>query len=151
MSNSNQEFKLERYKYILQQLHSLNENIHKYLIVFQTLVTAVIGGAVTIFVSWKNLKLEGEVARISIHGLLYLLLIISLFVIISVIAGLLSWLDYRKEEVKLLDAAIKPGFRNKPKIGNFWRWYETYLIIFILFSSILIYTYIDNELLPLIK
>ena len=35
------EFKLERYKYILQQLQILNENAHRYLTLFQTLATAI--------------------------------------------------------------------------------------------------------------
>jgi hypothetical protein len=48
------EFKLERYKYILNEIHFLNENIHKYLSLFQTLATAVAGGAAAIFVGWRK-------------------------------------------------------------------------------------------------
>jgi hypothetical protein len=36
------EFKLERYKYILKQSHFFNENIHKYLSLFQVLATALV-------------------------------------------------------------------------------------------------------------
>ena len=43
-------FKLERYKYILGQINFLNENLHKYLTLFQTLATAIVSAAVAVFV-----------------------------------------------------------------------------------------------------
>lgn len=36
------DYKLERYKFILQQLNSLNETTQKYITLFQTLATAVL-------------------------------------------------------------------------------------------------------------
>src|SRR5258708_14054402 len=57
------EFKLERYKYILQEIHSLNENIHKYLTLFQALVTAIIGGGITIFLSRKMLRIYASLGH----------------------------------------------------------------------------------------
>ena len=151
MSDKINEFKLERYKYILLQLHSLNENIHRYLTIFQALITAVVGGIITIFVSWQNLKISVETAKIGIKGLLGLLIILSLFVIVSILSGLFSWWDYRKEEVKLLDDAVRPGFRRKPDLKNFWRWYETYIVIFILLSTLFIYRYVENSIIPILK
>lgn len=151
MSNNGSEFKLERYKYILQQLNALNENIHKYLTLFQALLTAVVGGIVTVFVSWKNLKIEVESARLGIQGLLGLQVLLSLFVVVSIVSGMFSWFDYRNEEVKLLEAAVKSGFRRKPSLRNFWRWYETYMIIFILGATIFIYCFVANNLLPAMK
>jgi hypothetical protein len=151
MSNNSVEFKLERYKYILQQLNTLNENIHKYLALFQALLTAVVGGIVTVFVSWKNLKIEVETARLGIQGLLGLLIILSSFVLVSIVSGVFSWFDYRKEEVKILDDAIRSGFRRKPSLRNFWRWYETYMVIFILGATIFIYCFVTTNVLPNMK
>lgn len=48
--NSRSDFELERYKYILSQIQHLNEGIHKYLSLFQTLTTAIVGGGVALFV-----------------------------------------------------------------------------------------------------
>jgi hypothetical protein len=68
------EFELERYKYILQQLHSLNENHHKYLPLYQTLATAVMGGGIFIFVSWKVFKLMPSPIALAFGGCLDYLL-----------------------------------------------------------------------------
>ena len=145
------DFKLERYKYILQEIYSLNDNVHKYLSLFQTLVTAIIGGGVTIFISWKSLNISAEVARVGIQGLLGLLIILTLFVIFSILAGAFTWFDYRNEEVELLDQAIKPGFRKPPKAINFWRWHETYLLLFIMIVAVVIYIYVQSQIIPLIR
>jgi MFS family permease len=145
------EFKLERYKYILQEIRSLNENLHKYLTWFQTLATALIGGGVALFVSWQSLKISSAVARVGLRGLVGLLIILAMFVIISIIAGIFSWFDYRKEEVELLKQAVKPEFRKPPTIWNFWRWQETYLILFIIVAVIVICIYIESQIIPLIQ
>jgi hypothetical protein len=64
------DFKLERYKYMLQEIHTLNENVHKYLTLFHTLATAIITGGVIIFISWKQLNIGADVARQAVEGLL---------------------------------------------------------------------------------
>ncbi len=150
-SKQGTDFELERYKYILQQIHTLNDNVHKYLALFQTLATAIIGGGVGLFVSWKNIHITAEIVKASIQGLLGLLIILTLFVIISIIGGVFSWLDYRKEEVELLNDIVKPGFRKMPTLRNFWRWYETYVILFIMASVFTIAIYIESQIIPLIK
>jgi hypothetical protein len=145
------EFKLERYKYILQQLHALNENGHKYLTLFQTLATAILGGIAAVFVSWKELKITAEAAQTAIHGLLWLLAVLAGFVVVSVLGGIFSWWDYRKEEVELLDDEVFVGFRTNPKATNLWRWYETYLLIFLVLVVIGIWWFVCSRVLPLVK
>ena len=63
------EFKLERYKYILQQLNLLNDNHHNNLTLFQTLSMAVLGAGVGLFVAWRELKIDAETARVGLRGL----------------------------------------------------------------------------------
>jgi hypothetical protein len=145
------DFELEHYKYILQQIHTLNDNIHKYLALFQTLATAIIGGGIWLFVSWRNLNIHADVVRASIQGLIGLLIILTLFVIISIGGGIFSWLDYRREEVELLNDVVRPGFRKMPTLRNFWRWYETYVIVFIITFVLVISIYVESQILPLIK
>lgn len=145
------DFKLERYKFILQQIHTLNENLYRYLTLFQALATAIVGGGVAVLVSWQNLKVSVEVARTGIRGLLGLLVILTLFLIINVIIGILSWFDYRQDEVKLLDEVIGNQYRKAPKLRNFWRWYETYFVIFLILVIIAIYIFVENQVIPLIK
>lgn len=142
------DFKLERYKFILQEVHTLNDNLHKYLALFQTLTTAIFGAGVALFVSWRQLNITVEVAITAMRGLLALLIILTLFVVSSLIAGILSWFDYRWEEVELLNETVKQGFRKPPSLKNFWRWYETYLIVFILIVVVAIAIYVETQVVP---
>ncbi|MFL6214850.1 MAG: hypothetical protein ACJ74J_13280 [Blastocatellia bacterium] len=150
-SDKKADYKLERYKYILQQLNALNENAHKYLALYQTLATAIIGGGVLVFVSWKQLKIDAEVARVGIRGLLGLLIILTAFVALSIISGLFSWFDYRREEVELLKKEIGSGFRQPPRLKNLWRWSETYLLLFLVAAIVFIYRFVEHQVIPLIQ
>lgn len=145
------EFKKERYKFILSEIQNLNGNIHKYLTLYQTLVTAVIGAGIYVFINYKKMEISPDVAQLAIKGLLGLLVLLSVFVIISMLSGLFSWFDYRKEEVALLDVVVAKGFRKLPEKGNFWRWYETYIILFILFILIAVVVFTNYSIIPLMK
>ena len=145
------EFKLERYKYILQQLHSLNENHHKYLTLFQTLSAAVLGAGVALFVAWRELKIEAQTARVGLRGLFGLFVLLVLFLIVSLVVSVVSWIDYRKEEVDLLNAEVGHGFRKLPDIGNFWRWPEFYLLISLVVVVIIVYIFLEYGFIPMIQ
>lgn len=145
------DFKLERYKFILNEIHFLNDSVHKYLTLFQTLGTAVVGAAAAVFVSWRKLAINAEIAKMTIEVLLGLFLALAGFVILLVLAGIFSWLDYRKEEVKLLNEAVAPGFRDTPNPRNFWRWYETYVVLFMLAIAVAAYSFVECLILPAIK
>jgi hypothetical protein len=144
-------FKVERYKYILNEIHFLNESVHKYLTLFQALATAVVGGVAAVYVGWRKLPIDVVTARIAIHALLGLLVILALFVVLSVIAGVWSWLDYRKEEVLLLDKVIEPGLRSPPNLRNFYRWSETYLVLFMLIVIFVACFFVELVIIPSIK
>src|ERR1051325_1463710 len=94
------DYKLERYKYILQQLHSLNENHHKYLTLFQTLSAAVMGAGVGLFVGWRELKVDATTVRLSLRGLFGLFVILVLLLFVNLLVSVFAWIDYRKEEVE---------------------------------------------------
>ncbi len=141
---------LERYKYVLQEIHTLNNNIHKYLNLFQTLATALATAGVAVFVGRQQLDLTSDVARTAIQGLMGLLIVLAAFVVLAILAGVFSWLDYRAEEVELLNKLMGYGFRKPPKKRNFWRWQETYVVIFILIVVTSIILYVQNRIIPLL-
>ena len=66
-------------------------------------------------------------------------------------ASIISWFDYRNEEVDLLDEAVAPGFRTRPALRNLWRWYETYLSLFIVIAVAFFYIYAELQIIPLIQ
>jgi hypothetical protein len=145
------DFKLKRYEFILQEIRALNENIHKYLTLFQTLITAIVGGGVALFVSWKELKINVEIARVGIQGLLGLMIILTLFVVILIVIGMISWFDYRQDEMKLINEVIGSKYRQPPRLGNLWRWHETWLVLFLISVMITIYWFTQSQVLPLIR
>lgn len=142
------ELKMERYKYILQQLQMLNENSHKYLTLFQTLTTFIIGGGTYLFVSWRSFHISAEVARTSMQGLVGLLVLMTLFIIVSLASGISSWFDYRKAELQLLDEEVGVGFRNAPRLRDWWRWYEVHMMIFIFLIVLFIVIFMETQIIP---
>lgn len=142
------ELKMERYKYILQQLQMLNENSHKYLTLFQTLAIFIVGGGTYLFVSWRSFHISSEVVRTSMQGLLGLLILMTLFIIVSLASGIASWFDYRKAELQLLDEEVGVGFRNAPRLRDWWRWYEMHMMIFIFLIVLFIVIFVETQIIP---
>ena len=142
------DFKLERYKYILQQLQMLNENAHRYLTLFQTLATFIVGGGTYLFVSWRSLHISPDVARTSLQGLVGLLVLLMLFIIVSLLSGISSWFDYRKAELRLLDEEVGVGFRNAPRMRDWWRWYEVHMTFFVFLVVVFIVIFAETQFIP---
>jgi hypothetical protein len=126
-----QPFEVERYKYILQQLHTVNENVYRFLAIYQTLATVLVGAALTLFVRYEDWKIRPEIASIGIVAILLLVTVIAGFTVLLIVVGVLNWLDYRREECELTETTVRPGFRRPPDPKNFWRWYETWIVAFI--------------------
>lgn len=144
-------FKLERYKFILQQINSLNESTHKFLTIYQTLASAILGGGIAIVVSWRELNIDSTIAQLGIRATVTLFTLLTLFVIISIIINAISWFDYRKEEVELLSEEVGTNFRQVPNWKNSWRWSETYFVIFLLLIIIVVWIFTEMCLIPIIK
>lgn len=145
------EFGLERYKYILQQIHTLNENVYRFLAIYQTLAVALVGGGLALFVGYRKWGIRASVARSGVIGLMWLTTTIAAFAVLLIIAGILNWLDYRREECELTDAMVRPGFRKPPQPRSFFRWYETYIVLFIAGSIVFLWSYTFAFILPAMK
>lgn len=146
-----EDFKLERYKFILQQQNALNEHTHKYLTFFQTVITAIIGASVLIFLASKEGKIDSDTARIAFRGVEVLAFMVAVFLISTVIAGIFSWFDYRNEEVELLEEAVRPEFRKSPEWKNLLRWYEFYAVVFFIVVTLSLILYIELGVIPSLK
>ncbi|MEU4463328.1 hypothetical protein AB0G20_06400 [Streptomyces sp. NPDC024017] len=142
------EFALERYRYVLQQIHAVNENAHRFLAIYQTLATALVSAALALFVGYRKWELAAATARGGVIGLLTLTTMVAAFTGTLIVVGALAWLDYRNEECDITDEVVGPGFRKRPRPGNFLRWYETYVLLFILVSVITMWVLAASFLLP---
>ncbi|NEY32607.1 hypothetical protein GTU99_10450 [Streptomyces sp. PRKS01-65] len=145
------EFALERYRYILQQIHTLNENVYRFLALYQALATAVVGATLALFVGYKSWGLDPATARSGMIALMSLNTVIAGFSVMLIIIGVIAWIDYRQEECELTDTFVHPGFRTKPKLRNLFRWYETYIVAFIVTSTAFAWLGTVRLLLPTVK
>ncbi|MFI6663071.1 hypothetical protein ACIBL8_47220 [Streptomyces sp. NPDC050523] len=73
------EFALERYRYILQQIHTVNENLHRFLAIYQTLATSLVAGVVALFVGYRKWGIAADTARGGVIGLLVLTTVVAAF------------------------------------------------------------------------
>lgn len=145
------DFALERYKYILQQIHTVNENLYRFLAIYQTLATALVGAALALFVGYRKWGLDADTARGGVVGLLVLTTVVAAFTSTLIIVGAIAWLDYRNEECDVTDDAVGPGFRTRPRKGNLLRWYETYVLLFILASVLAMWLLTGFLVLPAMR
>ncbi|GII96691.1 hypothetical protein [Sinosporangium siamense] len=145
------DFSLERYKYILQQIHVVNENVYKFLAIYQTLASTLATAGIALFIGYRSWNITPTITKSAIIGILSLISAIGLFTVLLICIGVLAWLDYRREECELTDRIVYVGFRKKPRLGNFFRWYETYIIIFILSSLLFMWWYAFWRILPFVK
>ena len=122
---------LERYKYILNQIHVMNENVYRFFAIFQALATAMVTAALGLFVGYSKWGISADTARTGVRGVLVLTTAVAAFTVLMVVVGVLSWLDYRREECELTEKYFVAGFRTRPRLRNFYRWYETYIVVFI--------------------
>lgn len=143
-----EDFALERYKYILQQIHTVNENLYRFLGIYQGLATTLVGGVLALFVGYRRWGIAPATARGGVVGLLVLTTIVAAFTMTLIVVGALAWLDYRNEECDLTDELIRPGFRTRPRTGNILHWYEAYVLIFILFSVTAMWLLVSLLVLP---
>jgi hypothetical protein len=142
---------LERYKYILQQLHTVNENVYKFLAVYQTLATALVSAGLALFVGYKKWGIDVATARAGLVALLWLVTLVAGFTVLQIVMGILNWLDYRREECDLTDELVHPGFREPARIGNLFRWYETYIMLFVASSIAFMWIYASTLILPAMR
>ena len=144
-------FKLERLKYILDQQKFLNEYSHKYLTIYQSMITAIVGAGMAVFMSWKRLSISLIVARTTIRALECILILTGAFMFLVVFTTIASWWDYRKEETELLNEVVESNFRSPPSIKGIWRWFESWLLIFVVVTVLCIIVFGEVWIVPLMK
>ncbi|MEV6538704.1 hypothetical protein [Streptomyces sp. NPDC051665] len=145
------EFALERYRYILQQIHAVNENAYRFLAIYQTIATSLATATLALFVGYRKWGVSPDTARSGVIGLLTLTTVVAAFTSTLIVVGAVAWFDYRTEECDITDEMVGPGFRERPRSRNLFRWYETYVLLFILVSLTVMWILVGIFLLPAIK
>ena len=145
------EFELERYKHILKQIDTVNGNVYRFLAIYQGLSVSLASGGVLLAVGYRNWHISASVAKTGIVGVMWLLTVVASFSCLLIIVGVLNWFDYRREECELTDISVHVGFRKSPRALNFFRWYETYILLFIVVTTVFLWVYTIGFVLPSMK
>jgi hypothetical protein len=145
------DFASERLKFILQQIDSVNGNVYRFLAIYQTLVVALVGGQISLFVGYRQWGMSASTARGGLVALLILETLVACFAVLMTVIGVFAWIDYRNEECDLTDRMVGVGFRARPNTRNLWRWYETYMAIFVCASAGLLWLLICLWMLPNVR
>jgi hypothetical protein len=150
-SEAARQIMVERYKYILDQIKSTNDNVYRFLAIYQALATAIAGAGMLLFVNYRNWKVPPAVVRLGLEGAASILSVVAGFTILLILIGVWTWLDYRNEECDVADRIVGVGFRSRPKVGNFFRWYETYIVVFIGTTVVVVWVFVEALLVPAVR
>jgi len=137
-----------RYQHILGQIQSVNENVFRFLAIYQTLISALVAGQVLLFINHQRWSLSPSTTRIALIAILVLETLVGVFSSLMIIIGIWNWLDYRSEECDISDAILGRSFRRRPSPSNWYRWYETYMVAFIFFSVIALWILVEVWMIP---
>lgn len=135
MPNVSDDLLLERYKHVLGQMAKIDENAHKFLAIYQTTATALIGGIVALWLGHERLGISADRARSGTLAGLFVIGAVGLFTVTVLVVGAFAWMDYRREET-LLTASPSQFHRPAATWRNLWRWQETYMILLVLGVSV---------------
>ncbi|NBE80879.1 hypothetical protein [Micromonospora rubida] len=145
------EFQVERYRFILQQIHAINENVYRFLAIYQALTVSLASAALALMIGYKKWGIDAGLARKGVVGLAALVTVVALFVIFLIVVGIASWIDYRREECTLSEKVVGPGFRAAPSLRNWYRWYETFVVLFVLTTTLSAWIGVLAFILPAMK
>lgn len=124
---------IERYKYILLNRNQLNNNTFKIITLYQI----ILFGTFTAFYNIYQSKLVSSIKKIYCDTLMLLFFLSSLILVMVLLGGILSWLDSRHDEIKIL---VRVSDYKKEKISwqSIFKWYETYITFSILLISFIV-------------
>jgi hypothetical protein len=137
----------ERYKYIVGELSRLNSNAHRNLNLFKTVAPILLTPAFYIAFFMQKAAVPAQHIENLMLAIFVIITALGLFIVLSIIADTLSWMDCRREEMALLSLAGFPH-RNPPRWANFWRWQETYAVLLIVIFIALSYALLFKYALP---
>jgi len=149
MSNKD-DFILERYKYVLERKHSLNEATFKITAIYQAIIVALGLAQFNVISMLNSKKITLDLAKLSSQCLLFMLAILTALILALLIGGIYSWLKYRADE-KELEEKVLGTSREATKFRNILSWYETYIALtVIIVFALSLWAYFE-KLVPLLE
>lgn len=144
-------FKVERLKFILQQIDQLNRGVDKHIATFQVVFTGIVTAVASIYVGASKLGIEKDVAAKAMAAMVGVSALVSAFMLMLLVSGVCAWLEYRNDEADILDEMVRPGYRRRPSVVNFWRWHETYFALLVVCAPVGLAFFVTYYLIPSLK
>lgn len=143
-------FKLEKYKYVLARKQSLNEATFKITAIYQVAIAALGLAQYNVIAMLKANSITLEVALLSSLCLIVMLAILTVLIVALLIGGILAWLKYRNDESEI-ERDVFGQSRAPVKLTSSLTWYETYIILTVLLVfSVCLWAYFER-LTPLLS
>lgn len=140
MSDLKEQFALEHYKFILLKIQHLDESIYKSIGLYSKLITSVFAFLIAAILAEQSGKINTALLPITFNlAKAFIIFLSSIFLLIT-LANILSWRDYRNEELNLHNYLSIDIGRKNTSFKNFYRWIEFWFI----FTIIIIITVAFN-------
>jgi len=143
---------VEHYKFLLIKIQHLDEALYKNISFSSKFIMGVFSFIITVIMAVKAKTIPLETLPIAIKSASYLTIFICITFILITFSIILSWRDYRQEEVALLNKLTIDIGRKLPTYKNLYRWTETWFLLALIFIGIAAYNlnYILTDVLKLI-
>jgi hypothetical protein len=148
MTTIQENYLIEKYKYILSRKGQLNEATFKIVSLYQIVVFAFAISFFKIYSSYKDGILTLDVGYFFCLALIVLFVAFNILILALLTGGVFAWLKYRRDENEI-QSLIYGTTRSDIRFKNIFAWYEFYIILFIIAVCIspVIYFYINKSLL----
>ena len=120
---------VERFKSVLAEKERLNREVEVYLRIFLATAIGAAGISSSSFLGGGD-SINSVPSRDLVDLMISLTCLAGAFLGLLVLINIFSWFDLRYEESQIMNK-FSPGERSQPKLRNFWRWRETYVLMFI--------------------
>jgi len=128
---------VERYKFILDKIKYLDTQFHTNLSNLKKISIALIGVIISVSVAFKDGKISSELAGLAVEVSSLILVVSCVFFIFMTRAVKKSWVDYRYDEVNLLNKVSCDLGRENPSKQWKLHWSETQFILGVILWGIL--------------
>lgn len=132
MSDLKEQFALEHYKFILLKIQYLDGSVYKSIGLYSKLITSVFAFLIAAILAEQSGRINTELLPIAFNLAKAFIIFLSSVFLLTTLANMFSWHDYRTEELILQNYLSIDIGRKKPNLKNFYRWTESWFILTII-------------------
>jgi hypothetical protein len=139
-----------RYNYIATELLRLSRETHQLFAMFVTVITVLVSASASTLLTWKSLGVDLTAIVTAQKMFAALVSFVSGAAVILLFANVMSWLDYRYEEHRLL-SQYGLAFREPASLHNLWRWFEFWFGLLAVTIGVGVWFVLYVYILPLLR